>query len=526
METRVEYLRVYSEQPSETPRPEPLAVESLPKVIAAFEQATGWPLEHVPGPKSNSRHSLTWSTPVSPGVGPTLGHLSLGRRGSTSDAPPATPIDQPTAEHLAEALDALLQELSETELALRDREAELAAGVTPLPTDSGEGSLAERLEAVLKGGAEAVGAHAAALYLLDEITSELKLRSVWGLPRSRLRKPARPLAGALADLEAMLGHAVVLEDARIMQRWKVPEDFASAVCVPVSSPTTILGTLWIFSRDKRDFNERQTNVIEVTAGRLAADLERETLLGQGAGGTYWRHQLAAAERAQRGSLPTMAPLLDDWQTAGWVAQADQLGGDFFDWFCLPESRMAIALGDAAARGVEGALSAGAVKASFRSHAQYQRRAEQLLGQVNLTLWTGSSGDQSANLFAGLVDTASGEVHFGSAGQLGVMVVRPGGWESLSQPSPALGVSPESQYQGQTYELQPGESLVVFSDGFREAIDRQGRPLGEAGLAEALVDHAGATAEQLVRIAQNRLATHAAAPEKMDRAVLVVKRTPT
>jgi len=264
----------------------------------------------------------------------------------------------------------------------------------------------------------------------------------------------------------------------------------------------------------------------VTAGRLAADLERETLLGERVGGAYWKHQVAAAERAQRGSLPTVAPLLDHWETAGWVGQADPLGGDFFDWFCLPEGWLAVGLGDAAARGIEGALSASAVKAALRSHAQYQRGPEQLLGHVNLTLWTGSAGDQSANLFAGLVETATGRIHFGSAGQLGVVVVRPGGWESLTQPSAALGVGPETQYEPQYYELRPGEALVVFSDGFREAQDGRGRPLGEGGLAESLVLHANASAEELVQIARDRLLTHAVDPAKMDRAILVVKRTPT
>jgi len=522
-----DYLKVYTGQVPETPRPEPEVVESLPEVLTAFQQATGWTLEHTPVPKSNRRNGPKWSTPVSPGVRATLGHLSLGRAGSTSDASAApSPIERPTAERLATAIDGLFQELAETELALWEREAELAADTTPAPVGVSGSSLAQRLEAVLAGGAQAVGAQAAALYLLDEVTSELKLRSCWGLPRSRLRKPARPLQGALADLEAMLGHAVVLEDARIMQRWNVPEDFASAVCVPVSSPTTILGTLWIFGREKRDFNDQQTNIIEVTAGRLAAELEREMLLDEGVGGAYWKHQIAAAERAQRGSLPTLAPLLDQWETAGWVAQADRLGGDFFDWFCLSDGLMGIALGDAANRGIEGALSASAVKAAVRSHAQYQRRPEQLLSQVNLTLWTGSAGDQSANLFAGLVETATGQTHFASAGQLGVIVVRPGGWESLTQPSAALGISPETQYQPQHYDLQPGESLVIFSDGFREALDQQGRPLGEAGLAESLVPHANAPAEELVHLARTCLEKHAAHPEKMDRAILIVKRTAT
>ena len=531
VKTPTNYLKVYNEQTPEVVRPEIEAVESLPEMLHAFREATGWSLKYSPGPEPERSNSLTWSTPVNPGVGATPGHLSLDSSGSTPDAP-STPLDPQLdpqldprlAQQLTTAVGGMLGELMQTQHVLWQREAELAAGVPLVPATDEEKHLARRLEAVLQGGARAVDAHAAALYLLDEGTSELKLRSCWGLPRTRLTKPARPLQGALADLEALLGHAVVVEDVAIMRRWNVPEEFASAVCVPVSSPTTILGTLWIFSREKRDFNDHQTNMIEVVAGRLAADLEREMLLREGIDGANLKRQMVAAERLQRGGLPSISPLLDGWETAGWAAQAHAVGGDFFDWFCLPEGIMAVALGDAMDQGVEAALSANAVKTAFRAHAQYQRDIARLLAQVNLTLWTGSAGDQSANLFTGLVETAGGRVHFASAGQLGVILLRKNDWESMTQPSPPLGEGPETDYQQQHYELKQGESLVIFSDGFRDSLDHRGCPLGESGLAEPLAARAELPAEELVALARDRLEAHAAAPAERDRAILVIKRT--
>ena len=140
--------------------------------------------------------------------------------------------------------------------------------------------LAELLESVLRAGAEACECQAAALYMLDDATTSLKLRSSVGLPVERLLQPPRPLKGAIADLEALLGHAVALERASAFGPWRVPEEFAAALCVPVSSPTIPLGTLWFFSDRPRDFTDRQTNLAELVAGRLAAELERTMLLAQ------------------------------------------------------------------------------------------------------------------------------------------------------------------------------------------------------------------------------------------------------
>ena len=386
-----------------------------------------------------------------------------------------------------------------------------------------EKHLAVRLEAVLRGGTEAVDCQAAALDLLDDGTSQLKMRSCWGLPLDRPAAPARPLKGAVADLEALLGHAVVIEDTDVLRHWNVPEDFPAAVCIPVSTSTTLLGTLWIFSAARRDFTPRQTNLLEIIAGRLAADLEREILLRDAFAAAEVKRQLHAAERLQSNQLPTISPLLDGWQLAGWTAQADGLGGDFHDWFCLPNGLLAVAAGHAMQRGVEAALAAGGMKAALRAHGQYCREAQQTLKRLNLTTWTGSAGDQHGSLFFGLIQTSTGQVCCASAGQPSVLRIRPDGWESLSRVSPQLGESPESDYEQSAWELQPGEVLVIFTEGVRDAVDANGGVFGEAAVAEALSGHPDLSAEELAVSVRSRLEAVSASSASRDRTVLVVKR---
>ena len=226
-------------------------------------------------------------------------------------------MPQEQARALASSLAGMLGELLQTRHALWQREAELAAGVPLLPHAEEAKHLAARLQAVLRGGAEAVDCQAAALYLLDDATSQLKLRSCWGLPLDRLTAPARPLQGAIADLEALLGHAVVLEDTDVMRHWRVPEDFPAAVCVPVSTPTTILGTLWVFCEKKRDFTARQTNMLEIVAGRVAADLEREMLLREALGAG--RVEAATGRRRTLAEQPIAHHLARCWTAGNWPA---------------------------------------------------------------------------------------------------------------------------------------------------------------------------------------------------------------
>jgi len=518
------HLKLYTERSPKVERPPIEAIGSRPGALRAFQDMTGWSLRYLPGAEPQQTGERIWTIAVKPGEGSPPGYLRLEPLDSADGAGPSgKAVRFETARALASSIAGMLDELQKTRHVLWQREAELAAGVPLVPATDEESHLAEKLQTTLRGAAEAVDCQAAALYLIDEGTTELKMRSCWGLPFDRLMAPARKMKGELADLEALLGHAVVMENTAMMPGWKSPEDFASAVCVPVASATTLLGTLWVFGTEEHDFTDQQVHIIEIVAGKLASDLEREMLLREGMDGAVMKKQWTAAERLQRNQLPAISPMLDDWDISAWAAQGQELGGAFYDWFCLPGGLMALTLGDAMDRGLEAAMTASAVKAAARSHGQYHRQAEKVLQQVNLTLWTGSAGDQYSDMFYGLIETGTGRVCYGMAGKPSVVLLKQDEWKSLGHISPPLGESPETDYESFGYELKPGEALLIFNEGFRSAADKQGRALEESGLAELLSANMHLSADQMTSMARECLRLHAASPDQDDVAIVVVKR---
>lgn len=516
-------LKIYQEQHPEAAQPDIDNVASLPEIQRAFARLTGWSLRYAPSAKPAHPTEFTWSAPVNPGVGTSPGHVRLDPAGPEAVSATAA-FDTEGVRQLALAVSGMLEELLHTQHALWQREAELATGIPIVFHGDEQEHLADRLKSVLQAGAESIGFDAAALYLLDDSTTTLKLRASWHLPLDRFTDPPRRLQGALADLEAMLGHAVVLNDAQRLDHWNAPEDLPSAICVPVSTPTTILGTLWVFSRIQREPGERDTAMVEVVAGRIAADLEREILLKEGVDGAQLKRQLAAAERVQRNQLPSISPMLDHWELAGWTQQAQGVGGDFYDWFCLPDGLVAVTVGDITEKGIQSALSASALKAALRSHGQYHRHTDSLLQQANMTLWTGSAGDQSATLFCGLIDTTTNQFRYACAGRPSILVLRSDGWESLTQSATLLGTSPEAHYQEFEYTLQPGEVLAVFTQGISGTRNALRRPLGEAGLATSLLRQIHLPPKDLVAVTRGCLESLAAGESDHDRTALFIKRT--
>ena len=416
----------------------------------------------------------------------------------------------------------MLTEQSCLRHALWEREAELAAGVPVAARPDDEQHLARRLAAVLKGGADAVGCQAAALYVLDETTTTLKLRASHNLPEERLLEPARPLRGAMADLEALVGHAVVLQDTSILPHWRCPENFPAAVCVPVAGSSMPLGTLWLYSDKSRDFTSEETNLVEIIAGRIAADLEREMLLTQSTQSRQRERYLEAGARWQACRLPSVTPLLEDFEVAGWTLQADGIGGDFYDWSVLADGRLTVSLGDAQGRLVEAGLSAAALQAAIKSHASYPHDAAGLLARVNETLWMTSAGDQFASLFYGLIDPASGRLEFSLAGNVAGLHVRRIQREVLRSTTLALGTDPETRFGTIERQLKPGDFLVLLSEGAQNAVDEAGLRIGELAISSLAGKNLRDTADgMLAKI--RRLIDRGPAARAEDMTILVVKR---
>ena len=490
----------------------------LAPLLRAFEQATGWQLRYEPSPAGLGE---VWSTTIDGGAGQAAGRLVLATAPAPASEVACTATDLQQARPLALAIGNLVSEINRLRHALWQREAELAAGVPVASRPNEEPHLAERLESVIKGGVEAVGCQAAGLYLLDETTSELKLRASVGLPQQRLLAPPRPLRGAMADLEALVGHAVVLEDTSLLPHWKCPEDFPAAVCVPVSSPSIPLGTLWVFSDKLRDFSPEETNLIEIVAGRLAADLEREMLLAAGAEAKTQVKQFDEGARWMSDRLPSVAPLLEKYDFAGWTRQSEGLGGDFHDWSVLPDGRVALAIGDAAAPLLTGALEAASLHAALKAHAGYPHDSGELLARLNETLVIASPGDQRASLAYALLDPARGELDLSLAGDCGAIIARADDRCVITTDLPPLGHAADTRYISDRGRLAAGDFLILLSGGVRRAIDLAGLRIGEASIASLVGQHPRDSASGLLARLRRLLEQHDNPADDMS--LLVLKR---
>lgn len=458
----------------------------LRELSRAFRHTTGWSLTHVmhAPPQANEPG---W---VSLGVWQqrSLGYFRVVR--SAADHPPRVAL--PHAHELATALASLAGELLKTRGALEEREAELAATAMPrrnVPHDRRQ--LGHRLNAVLEGACRSLRCRAAGLYLLDGETSHLKLRSAWGLPSERFLLPARRLAAANADLEVLCGHAVVLSTPGMCADWNAPEPAAAAVCVPVATPNLPMGTLWMFSDETREFSDDDVNLIEIIAGRLACELERESLARE----TRKPQAVAARPHANPWSRRGGARrAVDEFELSGYSAQPEG-GQALHEWTELPAGRMAMVVACADGAPDDAAELAGELRTHLFSDLRTTRKARTLLERLNRATCDPTRG-RTATAFCATLDLGTGLVGFASAGTPVAIRLRSEGWQVLARPEVPLGVDPEGRYEQYQLTLEPGESLVLLATPTAHTGDGDHCAEGEA-LARTISRYSAATADELV-----------------------------
>ncbi len=488
-------LRLYVEDETTSDDPVVFPPTNLDQLRESFEQATGWSFLQVkkgePVPQT-----AVWRHEIQGRLHDQCSTMALAERSTKGQQ-----VSPEIAAKLADGIVQLLDRMHAAETALWQREAQLASAI-PLVVRPHEEDrqLARRLESVLRCAADAVGAQSAALYVLDDDTRYLKLRSHWGLSDERFVDSPRRLRGSKGDLEALTGHAVVLEKPDRCAAWDIPQAAASAICVPVSTAEVPLGTMWIFGAEPRQYSDSEVNLIEVVAGRLAAELEREILLRE--------RLLASTDRDssevttwQKHQWDCAIPKLDHWQVSASPSAQGTMHGDVLSTHWHDENRMGITIAAADRAGVCGALAAASFLAAENSHRQTVSPSRRLT-RINETVSALSAGDQMLNTLCGMVDLKSGKVQFSLAGDVDAFVIRSYSWEQVSgscdDKSQAVGVSGDSKYRIMKTHLAPGDTLMVLAGQKRNSSAQPAIPRADGlYMAEALLRHNHLTSQQMV-----------------------------
>jgi len=196
-------------------------------------------------------------------------------------------------------------------------------------------------------------------------------------------------------------------------------------------------------------------------------------------------ELKQARDIQRGLLPKDIPQLPQFAIAGAWEPARVVGGDYYDVIRLSKDKLAICIADVAGKGVSAALLMANVQAAVRAFASENFLPSRVVGQINSVLYTNTAPEKFVTLFYGVLDARTRTLQYTNAGHPRPVIVHHSGKTTrLENGGALLGVFPTWDYEDSVVTLQPGDLLLLFTDGITEATTPNGEEFGEDRLIAA------------------------------------------
>ena len=236
-------------------------------------------------------------------------------------------------------------------------------------------------------------------------------------------------------------------------------------------------------------------------------------------------ELEVAREIQLAMLPRGTYTVGDIEICGVTRPANTVGGDFYDVLPLPDGRIIVTLGDVAGKGSPAALLMALLLAVLRTLVDEAMEAPALMRRLNAQICRHSPASRFITLFYAVYTPSSGALTYVNAGQTPPLLRRRDGrFERLTGTGVALGMFEGSEFGSVQTTLEPGEMLVMYSDGITEAEDPQEQPFDEAGLELVVERFAAANAADLGTQVLKAVGIHANDTRFTDDlTILIVKR---
>jgi sigma-B regulation protein RsbU (phosphoserine phosphatase) len=236
-------------------------------------------------------------------------------------------------------------------------------------------------------------------------------------------------------------------------------------------------------------------------------------------------ELEVARGIQLAMLPSGTYRVADIEICGVTRPANTVGGDFYDVLPLADGRIIVTLGDVAGKGSPAALLMALLLAVLRTLVDEELDAPALVERLNVQICRHSPSSRFITLFYAVYDPATGACVYVNAGQNPPLLRRANGrFERLGGTGVALGMFEHSTFGAVNTTVEPGDMLVLYSDGITEAEDPAGQPFEESGLELVIERHAHSSAAEVSADVLVAVEQHAKQPRFTDDlTILVLKR---
>jgi len=271
--------------------------------------------------------------------------------------------------------------------------------------------------------------------------------------------------------------------------------------VPVRSRDEIGKLTETFNRMAHDLDENQKHLVEQE--RLRKELEMSRLI-------------------QEELLPKRPLQVGPVEVKGVSIPAREVGGDFFNYFPLPNDDVAFLIGDVSGKGVAAALLMASLQATLQARLPLVADLAQLAAQLDKEIESNTPPEVYLTLFMGILNPRERQLRYVNAGHPTQFAVRVAGLiERLESTGRPLGLLSGGEYVERRIELSEGDGLFLYTDGLVENVDRVGGEFGQQRLESLLLEARTGSTDQMLTRVEKEIRKHRGKVEAADDAAMLV-----
>ncbi len=347
-------------------------------------------------------------------------------------------------------------------------------GVALLPTTSLEDTLKMTIDIVF----QAVPAERGFLFLKEGDDLSCKIARgghVGALPTASQVQISRSITNKVVGEKASVLTSDAMHDPRFQsQNSVVLSQIRSVMAVPLASGEETFGMIYVDNPFDSRFTEQDLNVLTTIASVASIKIEHERLLEERMEKRRMEEELKVASEIQMRLQPVEAPALAGWDMTAVSFPCREIGGDYYDYiYRKRDNRLILAVGDVSGKGTGAALLMSSLHAAVRAQSQVLASISEVMAEINQYIQENSPSNKYLTLFYSELDPLTGRLTYANGGHnTPILVRRTGEVLGLDKGGLPVGLMKGTTYEEDSVTLEPGDVLVIYSDGITESVNER------------------------------------------------------
>lgn len=365
--------------------------------------------------------------------------------------------------------------------------------------------------------------------MLVDSDGKTTFRAARGLEQKTLEDPQFQVSRSVIEKVLHEGQPILTSDAMADERFNMRKSIMAMglraiLCVPLKNKDAILGVIYVDNRLRAGIFQRDDlSLLASIADSAAIAIENARLYRVAIEQGRLERELQMARKVQSSLLPHELPQIPGWQFAARWQPAREVGGDYYDFIPLRDQRLGVLIADVTDKGMPAALFMAATRNFVRTSADGADSPADCITRVNRLLQAESNDAMYVSMFYALLDLATGELTYVNAGHNPPLYLPAGADRAveLEHTGMWLGVDENSKFEQRTITLQPGDFLLLYTDGVTDAINAASEEFGLERAKEVVYRQRAASPEAISEALIQSLAAFTAGSAPFDDITLVL-----